>query len=65
MHIRGGRARLSGSAHGSLSRWNAGGGDGGNGCTLVQLDWREPMVEKSSEVETTHKFPTEFLAILG
>ena len=28
-------------------------------------NWREPMVETSSEVETAHKFPMEFLAILG
>ena len=28
-------------------------------------NWRESMVETPSEVETTHKVATEFLAILG
>ena len=37
---------------------------------MVEMDehwsnWTEPMVEASSEVETTHKFSTVFLAILG
>ena len=35
---------------------------------MVEKDehnWREPLVEKPPEVETTHKVPTEFLANWG
>ena len=41
------------------------GGDGRIKRMSNWSNWTEPMVEASSEVETTHKFPTVFLAILG